>query len=168
MNMAPISAPKTMIPPTAATQNVGRAAMRRSKSGFAARRWRTRNNTRATAAMPSSATARSRSLGTGTKLIPRMNAPTTTTDRMPPTLSTASVDSWMCAGMLRMIRIRAITASGSTTRKTDGQSKTSRSKPASKGPETEIAPPTAAHRAMARVRPGPGAQRAAMRDSVVG
>ena len=34
MNIAPISDPKTMIPATAATQNVGRAAMSRSYSGI--------------------------------------------------------------------------------------------------------------------------------------
>ena len=34
MNIAPISEPKTMMPATAATQKVGRAAIFRSYSGF--------------------------------------------------------------------------------------------------------------------------------------
>ena len=49
MNIAPISEPKTMMPATAATQKVGRAATFRSYSGFLARRCRMTNSTVATA-----------------------------------------------------------------------------------------------------------------------
>ena len=47
MNIAPISEPKTMMPATAATQKVGRAATLRSYSGFLARRCRKTNSTTA-------------------------------------------------------------------------------------------------------------------------
>ncbi len=70
--------------------------------------------------------------------------------------------------MYRNDMTRATTASGSTTRKTDGQESASRSNPESNGPDTEMAAPAAAHRAIARVRPGPAAHRAAISDSVVG
>ena len=53
MNIAPINEPKTMMPPTAATQKVGRAAILRSYSGFLARRCRITNSTRAMTAITS-------------------------------------------------------------------------------------------------------------------
>ena len=70
--------------------------------------------------------------------------------------------------MNRSAMISASTATGTTIRKTELHEKTVSNRPDSSGPLTEIAPPMAAHSAIERVRPGPGAQSAAIRESVVG
>ncbi len=168
MNIAPMSAPNTMIPATPATQNVGRAAIFRSYSGFGARRWRMTNRMPATSAITSSPIAVARMSPSGITLIASTNDPTRITDRMPPRLSTGSVPSFTCDGTLRIARNSATSASGMTMKNTHGQSAMLRMIPDSSGPETEIAPPTAAHRAIALVRPGPGPHSAAMRARVVG
>ena len=168
MNIAPISAPKTMMPPTAATQKVGRTATLRSYRGFLARRCRKTKSTVAIAAMTNRLTAIVRALATGRKLSARTKVPMSTTERMPPMLSTDSFPSLMCAGMNFSAMRIAATATGMTTRKTQGQSATSRIRPDSSGPDTEIAPPMAAHNAIERVRAGPGPHSAAIKERVVG
>ena len=62
---------------------------------------------------------------------------------------------------------RATTANGSVTRKTEPHSKLSSRNPDTSGPKAAIAPPSADHRAIDRVRAGPD-HNAAMRASVVG
>ena len=74
----------------------------------------------------------------------------------------------MCAGMNFSAMKSATTATGMTIRKTQGQVVTSRIKPESIGPDTEIAPPMAAHSAIERVRAGPGPHNAAIKERVVG
>ncbi len=59
--------------------------------------------------------------GTGAKLMAMMNVPTSTTERMPPRLSTGSFVSWTWAGTNRSAMMNATTASGMTARKTEGQ-----------------------------------------------
>ena len=101
------------------------------------------------------------------KLIERMSVPTRTAERIPPTLSTGSLVSLTCPGT-KMIAIgSAIATSGSVTRKTDPQSKCSRSAPEINGPRSAIPPPRADQSAIAFVRPGPD-QSAVIRASVVG
>ena len=99
MNIAPINEPNTMIPATAATQKIGRAAIFKSYSGFAARFCRmTKPMSAATATSPSPIAAIWAS-GTTMKLIDRINAPTSTAESTPPRLSTGSDVSFTCAGM---------------------------------------------------------------------
>ncbi len=105
--------------------------------------------------------------GTGAKLMPRIAAPIITADRIPPRLSTFSVVSLMCAGTYRIAMNSATPASGSVTRKTAPHSNRSSRNPATSGPIAAIAPPSADHRAIDRVRPGPD-HNAAIRASVVG
>ena len=83
-----------MIPAHAATQNTRLPATCRSYRGLAARRCRMTNpipEARATIARPAT---RVPSFGTAAKLIPRINAPTSSADRIPPRLSTGSVPSF--------------------------------------------------------------------------
>ena len=61
----------------------------------------------------------------------------------------------------------ATTASGNVTRNTELQSNRSRRKPETTGPSAAMAPPSADHNAMDRVRAGPD-HSAAMRARVVG
>jgi len=155
MNIAPISAPKTMIPPRGHPEG-GTNSDLEIIQGILARRCRRTKSTVAISAMTRRLTAIVRALATGRKLRARTKVPMSTTERMPPMLSTDSFPSLMCAGMnFRAIR-SATTATGRTTRKTQGQSATSRIRPDSSGPDTEIAPPMAAHNAIERVRAGPG------------
>ena len=93
--------------------------------------------------------------GTGAKLIERISAPTSTSERMPPRLSTGSVDSFTCAGTSNQAIRIAITARGSVTRKTEPQEKCSSRKPETSGPSEAIAPPSADHSAIDFVRPAP-------------
>ena len=74
---------------------------------------------------------------------------------MPPRLSTGSVVSLTWAGTNRQAMNSATTASGSVTRKTEPHAKRSSRKPATSGPSAAIAPPSADHSAIERVRPGP-------------
>jgi hypothetical protein len=92
---------------------------------------------------------------------------TMTTDRIPPGWSTGSVASFTWLGMNRQAMYSATTASGRVMKKTELQSKPVSRAPARSGPRTEIPPPSADHRAIVLVRPGP-AQRAVIRASVVG
>ena len=167
MNIAPISDPNTMIPAQAATQNTRRPAMWRSYSGLAARCWRKMNAVPLTTAITIRPSARTRSPGTGRKLMARMAEPTRTADRTPPRLSTDSFVSLTCAGTKRIAMTRATTASGRVTRNTELHSKRSSRKPETSGPSAAMAPPSADHRAIERVRAGPD-HRAAMRARVVG
>ena len=86
---------------------------------------------------------------------------------MPPTLSTGSVDSLTWDGTSRHAIRSATTASGRVIRKTDPHQKYSSSQPAASGPSEEIAPPSADHRAIDLVRPGPD-HSAVISASVVG
>ncbi len=97
----------------------------------------------------------------------RIAEPTRTADRMPPRLSTDSLVSLTCAGTKRTAMTRATTASGRVTRNTELQSKCSRRNPDTSGPIAAMAPPSADHRAIERVRAGPD-HSAAMRARVVG
>src|SRR4051794_41178704 len=105
--------------------------------------------------------------GTGAKLIERISAATSTTERMPPGLSTGSVVSLTCAGTNLAAIGNAITTSGRVITNTDPQSKLSSSAPATSGPSDAIAPPSADHSAIDFVRPGPD-HSAAISASVVG
>ena len=105
--------------------------------------------------------------GTGTKLMARINAPTSKADRIPPRLSTESVVSFTWAGTSRHAMKKATAANGSVTTKTDPHANCSRSRPAINGPSEAIAPPVADQSAMECVRAGPD-QRAAIIASVVG
>ena len=58
-------------------------------------------------------------LATGAKLMERMNAPTITSDRIPPRLSTGSVVSLTCGGTNSRAMMKAITAIGTTTMNTE-------------------------------------------------
>ena len=102
--------------------------------------------------------------GTGAKLIARISAPTSTTERMPPRLSTGSVVSLTWRGHEAPAPCTsATTASGSVTRKTEPHQKCSSRAPATSGPSAAIAPPIADHSAIdlrpARARPQRGDQR---------
>ena len=168
MNIAPISEPKTMMPANAATQKVGRAAMSRSYSGSLVRRWRTTNVMVAATQTITSPMTRASMLGTGAKLMARIRVPTRTADRMPPRLSTGSSVSLTWAGTKRHAMNSATAARGNVTRKTEPHSNRSSRNPETSGPRAAIAPPSADQSAIDRVRPGPGAQSAVMRASVVG
>ena len=101
MNIAPISEPKTMIPASAATQKVGRAATRRSYKGLATRRWRrTKAPIAPTATMPRIAAVVPLP-GSGARLIARTSAATSRIESMPPRWSTGSVVSLTWAGTKR-------------------------------------------------------------------
>ena len=76
----------------------------------------------------------------------------------PPRLSTGSVVSLTWLGTKRSAMTRATTASGSVTRKTEPHSKCSSRNPETSGPSAAMAPPSADHRAIERVRAGPGPQ----------
>ena len=167
MNATPISDPNTMMPATAATQNVLRQAIFRSYSGFAARFWRMTNRTTPIAAIASKPMANAWRLGTVMKLRPTIRAPIMTADRTPPRLSTRSVDSFTCAGTCFWPMYRARTAKGRVTRNTDPHAKYSSSNPETSGPSIATPPPSADHIAMERVRAGPD-QSAVMSASVVG
>ena len=93
MNMAANSEPNTMMPATAATQKIRRAATCRSYRGFRARRCRMKNAIAAAAAITPSPIAMVPSFGTDAKLIETMRAPTKTAEMMPPRLSTGSLVS---------------------------------------------------------------------------
>jgi hypothetical protein len=118
----------------------------------------------ATTASPSTAAPL---FGTGAKLIARINAPTRMTDRIPPRLSTGSMDSLTCAGTNRHAMKKATAASGKVSRNTEPHQKCSSSSPDISGPSAAMPPPIADHSAIDLVRPGP-AQRAVIRASVVG
>ena len=167
MNIAPISEPKTMIPATAATQKTRREAMSRSYSGFATRRWRITNATPATIAMANRTSARRPSFGTGAKLMPRIDRPDEHRRQDPAQV----VDL-----LGRLVDVRRHEADGHDQRddgewegdEEDGAPlECSRRNPDTSGPNDAIAPPSADHRAIDRVRPGPD-HSAAMRASVVG
>jgi hypothetical protein len=93
--------------------------------------------------------------GTGAKLIARMSEPTSTSDKMPPMLSTGSVDSFTCAGMNFNAMTSATSATGITTRKTAFHGKRVKIRPEITGPQALIAPPVAAQSAIELVRAGP-------------
>src|SRR6476661_4613692 len=105
--------------------------------------------------------------GTGAKLIESTRPATSRTDKMPPRLSTGSVDSLTWAGTNRQAITRATTANGSVTRKTDPHQKSSSNQPATSGPRDAMAPPRADHSAIDLVRPGPD-HSAVIRARVVG
>ena len=167
MNIAPMSDPNTMIPAAAATQKMRRPAIARSYNGLAARCWRRMNSAPATTATTTSASATRPSFGTGAKLMARIAAPTRIADRIPPRLSTGSDVSLTWAGTNRIAMTSATTASGRVTRNTDPHTKCSRRKPDTSGPSAAIAPPSADHSAIERVRLGPD-HRAAIMARVVG
>jgi hypothetical protein len=96
-----------------------------------------------------------------------MRDPTSTTERIPPRLSTGSEVSFTFPGTKIHASARATTASGRVTRKTEPQSNCSRSAPETSGPRAAIAPPSADQSAIAFVRPGPN-HSAVMSASVVG
>ncbi len=156
-----------MIPAQAATQNVGRAATPRSYRGLRARRCRSTNATVAAAAIARSPIARAPSFGTGAKLMPSTSPPTSTTERIPPRLSTGSVVSLTWLGTKTSAMISATPTSGNVTRKTDPHQKYSRRPPAISGPSAAMPPPIADQSAIDFVRAGPD-HRAAMSASVVG
>ena len=156
-----------MIPPNAATQNVRRAATRRSYSGDRARRWRRKNPLPAASAATPAPAASAPAPGTGAKLIVTTSAVTKITESTPPRLSTRPVVSLTCAGTRTSARTRAATASGRVSRNAEPHQKCCRARPASSGPSAVIAPPTPDHSAMARIRPGPD-HSAVIRASVVG
>ena len=118
-------------------------------------------------AMANRAIASVPSPGTGAELMPRISAPMRTEDRTPPRLSTGSVVSLTWLGTKRMAMTRATAASGSVTRKTEPHSKCSSRNPETSGPRAAIAPPSADHSAIERVRAGPD-HKAAISASVVG
>ena len=91
-----------------------------------------------------------------------------TTERMPPRLSTGSVDSLTWAGTNFHTRTRAITAGGTAMRKTDPHQNHSRSAPAMTGPSTAPPLPMPDHRAIALTLARVGPHRAVIRASVVG
>ena len=62
-----------------------------------------------------------------------MSEPTSTIDRMPPKLSTGSVDSLTCAGMFFRTMKRATSATGMTTRKTALQGELQQQGPGDQG-----------------------------------
>src|SRR5215469_10640228 len=167
MNMAPISDPNTMIPPTAATQNTRRPAMCRSYSGLAARRWRSTKAMAAATAIAASPKVTAVLPGTGAKLMARISPVTSTADKIPPRLSTGAVDSLTWAGTYKMTMTRAIAANGTVNTKTEPHQKYSSKTPETSGPSAAMALPTPDHRAMARVRAGP-AHNAVTRARVVG
>jgi hypothetical protein len=78
-----MSEPNTMMPATAATQNVRRAATCRSYRGLRTRRWRMTKAIRPTSATAASPSASVPLLGTAAKLIARISAATSTTDSVP-------------------------------------------------------------------------------------
>ncbi len=104
---------------------------------------------------------------TGQKLIERIRAPTSTTETIPPRLSTGSVASLTWLGTKYTAIPSAMIASGMVTRKTDPQSKYSRRIPLTSGPSAAKPPPMADHRAIDLVRLRPD-QRAAISAKVVG
>ena len=114
--------------------------------------------------MPPSTSTSVVSFGTGAKLIERMSAPTMTSDRTPPRLSTGSVVSLTWPGTKRYAIRIATTASGSVTRNTDPQSNCSSSAPEISGPSAAIAPPIADHSAIDFVRAGPRPERCDQRQ----
>ena len=91
-----------------------------------------------------------------------------TIDKIPPRLSTGSVDSLTCAGTNFQTSTKAITAGGTAMRKTDPHQNHSSSAPAMTGPSTAPPLPMPDHRAMALTRALPGPQSAVMSASVVG
>ena len=95
------------------------------------------------------------------------SAATSSTDRMPPRLSTGSLASFTWAGTSRSAMTSASSASGSVTTNTEPHSNPVRSAPESSGPSAEMAPPSADQSAIDRVRAGP-AHSAVIRASVVG
>ena len=103
------------------------------RAGFSARRWRMTNRTSVTAATSSRPSTSVRMLATGAKLIARTKEPTSTTDRMPPRLSTFSLVSLTCEGKNFHAMKRATNATGSTTKKTEFQGKRSNSRPGKQG-----------------------------------
>src|SRR5215218_3511880 len=105
--------------------------------------------------------------GTGAKLIARIRAATSTTERIPPGLSTGSVVSLTWLGTTLAAIGKATATSGSVIRKTDPHENCSSSAPATSGPSEAIAPPSADHSAIDFVRPGPD-HSAAISASVVG
>ena len=117
--------------------------------------------------MPAMMAMISPELGTAAKLIPMTSAPTRSTDRTPPRLSTGSVPSLTWAGTSLNASSSATTARGSVIRKTEPHQKCSSRSPDSSGPSEAMAAPMPDHRAIERVRPGPD-QSAVIRASVVG
>jgi len=81
------------------------------------------------------------------KLMPRISAPTSSIDRIPPRLSTGSVASLTCAGTRRAASTSATTASGNVIRKTEPHQKCWSNRPDSSGPSAAIA-----HRCWTRAR----------------
>ena len=120
----------------------------------------------ASARMPSPIAAVSAS-GTGAKLIARMSAPTRTTERIPPRLSTGSSVSFTCAGTKTIAMKSAIPTSGRVTRNTEPHQKCSSIAPEMSGPSAAMPPPIADQSAIDFVRGWP-AQSAVMSASVVG
>ena len=82
-------------------------------------------------------------------------------------LSTDSVVSFTCAGTNFSASSRATMESGRVSRNTEPHQKCSSRIPEHSGPSDEIAPPVAAHSAIARVRAAPD-QSAVISASVVG
>src|SRR6516162_5445460 len=85
----------------------------------------------------------------------RISPVTSTTDKIPPRLSTGAVDSFTWAGTHKTTMIRAITANGTVNTKTEPHQKFSSNTPATSGPRAARALPMPDHRAMDRVRAGP-------------
>ncbi len=144
-----------MIPAQAATQNTRRPATCRSYSGLRARRCRMTNAIPAATATIARPATSAPSFGTAAKLMPRISAPTSSMDRMPPRLSTGSVASFTWAGTRRTARKRATTASGNVIRKTEPHQKCSSSRPENSGPSAAMAPPVPDQSAIDFVRAGP-------------
>ena len=97
----------------------------------------------------------------------RISDPTSTSERIPPRLSTDSFDSLTCAGTNFSAMKKATTATGITTKKMEFQAKRVSSSPESSGPQALMAPPTAAHSAIDLVLAGP-VHRAAISARQVG
>ena len=103
MNMAPISEPNTMMPATAATQNTGRAATFRSYSGFVGPALSEYEGDRGGQPDGGQAEGERAGVGHGGEVDGQDDRPTSTTERMPPRLSTDSVVSFTWAGMSRIV-----------------------------------------------------------------
>src|SRR3954447_26622180 len=113
------------------------------------------NATTAAAATIRKQIARVRVSGTETRLMPSTSAPTSSTERMPPRLSTGSVASLTWLGTNRTASTSATTTSGSVTKKPAPHQYLESRNPATRGPSAEIAPPIPDHSAIDLVRPGP-------------
>ncbi len=159
--------PNTMMPDTAATQNVGRLANVRSNSGKRARVCRQKKATPPRTVITPMPITVIRWPSSATKLMVKTSPPKKMAEKMPPQWSTGSVVSLSLAGTLRITRTMATTAKGTATRNIQFHVVTIRSAPAISGESAERPAPRADHSAMAVVRRDP-AQMAVIRARVVG